>query len=289
MKSEESLYDLCLTPAKVEMKELKNLFFQLSTKTCNLKCKNCYIEKNQYKSEEDFIDFDKIKASLNSIKNLKLNSIYLTGGEPLMHPDFNKILRMCLKVANTTVMTNGVMINDKKVRFLRKIEDESKFETIYRISLDSVDEIENDNLRGRGSFRKALVAIMSLLKYEFNPIITMVNYKNRSRAEIFEEFNNYFSKKGFQLDEINLKILPFYDPNKQDIEEIRDINPQKLDCSSSRIVSQKGVYACPVLVNDYRARLGQSLDDYSKINYLDCEMCSVCAVSQMKNQVNDWM
>ena len=114
-----------------------------------------------------------------------------------MHPDFNQILRMCLKISNTTVMSNGVMINDKKARFLRKIDDESQFETIYRISLDSTDELENDALRGRGSFRKALCAIMSLLKYEFNPIISVVNYQNKEKAQIFEEFQSYFSKKDF--------------------------------------------------------------------------------------------
>ena len=43
-----------LTPPKNELKELKNLFFQLSYKACNLRCKNCYIERNPYKNEEDF-------------------------------------------------------------------------------------------------------------------------------------------------------------------------------------------------------------------------------------------
>ena len=101
-----------------------------------------------------------------------------------MHPDFNQILRMCLKISNTTVLSNGVMINDKKARFLRKIDDESQFETIYRISLDSTNELENDSMRGRGSFRKALGAIISLLKYEFNPIISVLNYKNKPKEEI---------------------------------------------------------------------------------------------------------
>lgn len=280
-----------ITPPKIELIELKNLFIQLCAKACNLRCKHCYIERNPYKNEEDFIQLEKVKQTLNIASNLNLNSIYLTGGEPLLHPDFNQILRMCLKISNTTVMSNGVMINDKKARFLRKIDDESRFETIYRISLDSVDEIENDSLRGRGSFRKALVAITSLLKYEFNPIISVVNYKNKSREEIFSEFSEYFSKKGFELDEINLKIIPFFENNAQNtqIESLDDIKIQKLDCSSSRIISKNGVYSCPMLVDDYRARLGSSLDDSSRINYLDCEKCTICTKSERKIQVNDWM
>ena len=279
------------TPPKIELQNLDNLFIQLCSKACNLKCKHCYIERNPYKNEEDFISLDKVKTTLLQAKNKNIKLIYLTGGEPLLHTDFNQILRMSLKISNTTVMSNGVMINDKKARFLRKIDDESQFETIYRISLDSVDELENDTLRGRGSFRKALVAIMSLLKYEFNPIISVVNYKNKQKAQIFEEFQEYFSKKGFELDDINLKIIPFFDKSKEfeEFELDEQSIPQRLDCSNSRIVSQNGVYSCPMLVNDYRARLGSSLADCSRINYLDCEKCAICIKSGQKIQVNDWM
>lgn len=278
------------TPPKVELNQLDNLFFQLCSKACNLRCKHCYIERNPYKNEEDFMHLDKIKQNLLMVKNQKLKSIYLTGGEPLLHPDFNQILRMCLKISNVTVMSNGTMINDKKARFLRKIDDESQFETIYRISLDSIDELENDTLRGRGSFRKALLAITSLLKYEFNPIISVVNYKNREKLDIFEEFQNYFSKKGFVLDDINLKIIPYFKKSDEINQiELENVENEKLDCKNSRIISQNGVYACPMLVNDYRSRLGSTINDSSKINYLDCEKCSICVNFNQKIQVNDWM
>lgn len=280
-------------PCKVELEELNNLFFELCTKSCNLKCKNCYIEKNPYKNEEDFIPLEKVKENLNTIKSSRPKnfSIYLTGGEPMLHPDFNKILRMCLKFANTCILTNGTLINDKKARFLRKIDDESSFETIYRISIDSIDEIENDLMRGRGSFRKALLAITSLLKYEFNPIISIVNYKNRKREEIFEEFRTYFSKRGFNMEEINLKIIPYFRKDVEEI-EINDLNRQtiqNLDCSNSRIVTNSGVYSCPVFVEDYRKRLGASLNDCSKTNYLDCNMCRICVENNAKAMANDWM
>jgi sulfatase maturation enzyme AslB (radical SAM superfamily) len=282
---------LFMTPPSVELKELKNLFFQLSSKACNLQCKYCYIEKNPYKNEDDFLNIEKIKQTLSLIKNIRLNSIYLTGGEPLLHPDFNHILRMCLKFSNVTILTNGTMINDKKARFLRKIDDESEFETIYRISLDSVNELENDKYRGRGNFRKALGAISSLIKYEFNPIISVVNYNNKSRDEIFYEFKNYFDKRGFILENINLKIIPYFDiSNKHsEIKIDENINYNNLDCYNSRVVAQTGVYACPVLVNDYRARMGSNINDCSNKKYLDCEKCMTCINNNYKAMVNDWM
>ncbi|MBR6297970.1 MAG: radical SAM protein [Candidatus Gastranaerophilales bacterium] len=284
---ENQLAELIVPPV-VEMKELKNLFLQLSSKACNLKCKNCYIERNPLKNEEDFIPIEKIKENLSILKGRRINSLYLTGGEPLLHPDFNQILRMCLKITNTTVMSNGTMINDKKARFLRKIDDESQFETIYRISLDSTNELENDEMRGRGSYRKALGAIMSLIKYEFNPIISVVNYKNLKKEEIFDDFRNFFRKKGIEIDEINLKIIPYF-PKNIEMEEIKNFKKEMLDCATSRVISKNGIYACPMLANDYRARLGSSLADYSKVNYLDCEKCSVCTKLGQRVQVNDWI
>lgn len=284
---ENQLLEL-ITPPAVRLKELKNLFLCLSAKTCNLRCKYCYIEKNISKNNDDFLTVEKIKENLSAIKDSNVGSIYLTGGEPLMHPDFNQILRMCLKITNTTVMTNGTMINDKKARFLRKIDDESQFETVYRVSLDSVDENENDEIRGRGSYRKALCAVMSLIKYEFNPIISIVNYKNRPKKEIFDEFQKFFIRKGIEIDEINVKIIPYF-PNDIEMAEIKDFDEENLDCTNSRTLTNNGVYACPVLVNDYRARLGSSLANYSKINYLDCEKCTICAKWGQKVQINDWM
>lgn len=281
---------MLITPPVVKLEKLKNLFFQLSSKNCNLNCKYCYLEKNSYKKEDDFLNTDKIKKTLVEVKNEKLNSIYLTGGEPLMHPDFNQILRMCLKISNVTILSNGTMINEKKARFLRRLDDESNFETIYRISLDSVDELENDSIRGRGSFRKAVFAIQCLLKYEFNPIISVVNYSNKPKQVIFQEFQEYFSKKDFELEDINLKIIPYFSSDLGVIEnDFSDIDDYRVDCATSRTIAKNGVYACPMLVNDYRARLGSAISDCSNINYLDCEKCSLCMKLNQKVQVNDWM
>ena len=58
---------MLITPPLVELEELKNLFFQLSLKNCNLNCKYCYLEKNSSKKEDDFIGVDKIKQTLELV------------------------------------------------------------------------------------------------------------------------------------------------------------------------------------------------------------------------------
>lgn len=275
----------------IEMEELNNLFFELTNKCCNLKCSHCYIKRNPFKKEKDFLPIEKIKQSLLSVRNENLKSAYLTGGEPMMHPDFNTILRMCLKISNTTVLTNGTFINDKKARFLRKIDDESEFETIYRISFEHFNEQKNDSIRGRGSFRKALFAVQNLYKYDFNPIITVTSYYKEKRETLFEGFYDLCKKFGFEMGQINLKITPYFDLNHENSKQLEtsDFNKDMLDCKNSRIISSKGVFSCPILCNDFRARSGYSIENCSKKIYLDTEKCYNCTLHNTKAFANDWM
>ncbi len=272
----------------VKMEELKNLFIELCYKACNLKCKHCYIEKSFYKQEKDFISLDKVKKALLDTRGENLNSIYLTGGEPLLHPDFNSILRMCLKFSNVTVLTNGFMINDKKARFLKKIDDENNFETIYRISLDHYDELKHDENRGRGTFRKAVNAILNLAKYEFNPIISICNIHQESRGDLLNGFYDLFKRYNFEIEDINIKIMPFFEKNHTTTADIHSFDKTKLDCFNSRLLNSNGVFRCAALSNDFRARVGSDMKNYSKNSYLDTQKCATCAAHGQKNQVNDF-
>ena len=96
--------------------ELNNLFIELTAKNCNQRCKHCYIDFPLSKNVKDFISIDLIKEALNDTKSENIECIYLTGAEPMTHPDFNSILRLCLKRTNVCICTNGSFINEKKAR-----------------------------------------------------------------------------------------------------------------------------------------------------------------------------
>ena len=93
------------------MKELNNLFIEMTAKSCNQHCKHCYIEFPQYKKVQDFISIDVIKQALNDTTQEKVECIYLTGAEPMTHPDFNTILRLCLthsSIYNSSVFADVI-------------------------------------------------------------------------------------------------------------------------------------------------------------------------------------
>ena len=118
----------CIFTAPIyNLKQLNNIFIELTAKNCNQRCKNCYIDlPSSTKIIKDFISIDRIKEAIEDTLNENLYCIYLTGAEPMLHPDFNTILRLCLKRCNVCICTNGSFLNEKKVRFLNKVESELK-------------------------------------------------------------------------------------------------------------------------------------------------------------------
>lgn len=256
------------------MKSFDNLFIEMSAKYCNQKCNHCYIDFPQFKKVEDFINIEVIEQALDDLTNIDIKCIYLTGAEPMTHPDFNAILRLCLNKTNVCICTNGSFINEKKARFLKKVEDESTNEIIFRISLDHYDEIKNDDVRYRGAYRQAVFAIKHLLKYNFIPIISVTNYYQENEQKIHNKILEIFSE--YNTDSTHILIQPWYDKNSKNEKEITTWT--RLECEYGRTLTEKGIYTCPFLANDYRGRCGSTFKDFSKSVPLETNFCHTCSL-----------
>ncbi len=131
--------NICTAPV-YKLEELNNIFIELTAKNCNQRCQNCYIDfgsKSLTKLVKDFISIDRIKEALDDTRNENIHCIYLTGAEPMTHPDFNTILRLCLKRCNVCICTNGSFLNEKKIRFLKKL----KTKVLIKFSLNYLSHI----------------------------------------------------------------------------------------------------------------------------------------------------
>ena len=167
-------------------------------------------------------------------------------------------------------------INDKKSRFLKKVQDEfqNNNEIIFMISIDNHIEKENDEIRGHGSYRKAVHAIQSLVKYEFNPILSIVNYKGLPSAEIKANFRQMCLNFGFETSDLNFKIIPLINKNHYDeLSNNIDYNKLNVQCSKSRTLTKNGVFNCPLLSSDNRGKSGTDFNDYSHKSYLETPFC----------------
>ncbi len=267
--------NICTAPI-YELKELNNIFIELTAKNCNHRCSSCYIkfDSNIFsnKTVKDFISIDKIKEILNDTKHENLHCIYLTGAEPMTHPDFNLILRLCLKRCNVCICTSGNSLNEKKVRFLSKVENESNNQIFFKLSLTHFDEIENDKSKYRGNFRQTLFVLKTLSRYNFNTILSIQNFYNLEKEAIKENFNKILNE--FEINNTDIKIICSY-PNFE--EKHFTQKARKTDCMYGRAISNNGIYTCPFLSSDYRGRVGSTFQNYSKAFLAETDFCATCS------------
>lgn len=260
-----------------KLDELNNLFIELTEKNCNQRCSNCYINFPMSKNLKDYISLEKIREALNDTKSENIYCIYLTGAEPMMHPDFNSILRLCLRRCNVCICTNGSFLNEKKIRFLKKVEDEGlvnklQNQIFFKLSLAHFNELESDKVRYRGNFRQTIFALKTLSRYNFNSVLSIQNFYNLEKVEILNEFNRIFKEQEILNTDIQIVVSH---PNFNDENFAK--SSSKTDCMFGRILTQKGVYACPFLANDYRGRVGSSFKDFSKTVTAETDFCATCS------------
>ena len=256
-----------------ELKELNNIFIELTAKNCNQRCKNCYLNlPESRKIIKDFISLERIKEALNDTKHENLHCIYLTGAEPMLHPDFNSILRLCLKRSNVCICTNGTSLNEKKIRFLKKVEDEGNNQIFIKLSLVHFNELENDKLKYRGSFRQTIFALKALSRYSFQSILTIQNDYQLDKIEIKENFKKIFNEHDIHYTELQIvNAHPCYE------DENFAKKAERTDCMVSRTLGANGVYSCPFLANDYRGRVGSDFKNYSKNVTAETDFCATCS------------
>ena len=279
-----------------KLADFNNLFIELTAKNCNQRCSSCYIEfANSFgitKQVKDFISLDKIKEALEDTKNENLYCIYLTGAEPMTHPDFNTILRLCLKRCNVCICTNASFLNEKKIRFLKKVEDEGvntgagvnvnnnlnlqnkcgDNQIFFKLSVTHYNELESDKAKYRGNFRQTIYALKTLSRYNFNSVLSVQNYYKLNEDEIFENFNRIFKEQDITNTDIQITVAH---PSFEDDNFSKP--SKKTDCMYGRILCQNGVYACPFLANDYRGRSGSSFKDFSKNITAETDFCATCS------------
>lgn len=131
---------------------VKSLFLHL-TDHCNLHCQHCYAMANQQPST---IPLPSILQILQAFQEIGGKKITLSGGEPLVHPDFEKIIEKCFLFSTTQLLTNGTLLTPQMVQ---KWMDKP---IQLQISLDGSCSSIHDAIRGQGSFQQTMQGIRIL-------------------------------------------------------------------------------------------------------------------------------
>ncbi len=163
---------------------LRSFYLYLSN-SCNLTCRHCWITPkfiNGMPDPGDVIDVAALRNAISEAKPLGLNSVKLTGGEPLLHPGFHDICDMVTKedlVIN--IETNGTLLSADMARYLK---DETSMEFIS-ISIDSSIAANHDAFRGiDGAFDAALQGLDHLVAAGCDNVQVVMSVHRGNREEI---------------------------------------------------------------------------------------------------------
>lgn len=111
------------------------------TSACNLKCVHCYLEDRKEPHTVNCLMLSDIKSITKDLKELKVLSVMLTGGEPMMHPEFYDIIKF-LNEENFIVnmMSNITMININNIKIIEQYVN-SITTTLYGFSDDTYNAV----------------------------------------------------------------------------------------------------------------------------------------------------
>jgi radical SAM protein with 4Fe4S-binding SPASM domain len=146
---------------KAGLKPPKNLTLMI-TDACNLRCPHCLLDCKGPGGVK--VPSDIITSIIDEFSGLGGETLHITGGEPLLHPDWYEILSHASKspgLSEVVFQTNGAMITSQDIKKFKLLPDK----TVIQISLDGSTPGTNDLIRGKGNFEAAIRAI-KLLKDE---------------------------------------------------------------------------------------------------------------------------
>jgi SynChlorMet cassette radical SAM/SPASM protein ScmF len=160
---------------------LTSIYFYL-TEGCNLNCRHCWIAP-KYDSEGrcPSLPVNLFRTAIREAKPLGLRNVKLTGGEPLLHPNFLELLEV-VRGENLAlcIETNGLLCTPEVA-----VEIAKSPRRFASVSLDGEDAETHEWLRGvTGSFEKAKQAVRNLVAEGIKTQVIMTLMKrNASQLE----------------------------------------------------------------------------------------------------------
>jgi molybdenum cofactor biosynthesis enzyme MoaA len=277
------------------LRSLDTLWFQVAGTLCNLACTHCFISCSPTNRTHEHLSLARVEEALREARELGVKEYYFTGGEPFLNPEMEQILAAALAQGPATVLTNGLLLDAARCDRLAALAAQAWYSLDVRISLDGWSAQSNDPIRGVGTFARIVEAIARLHRAGINPVITVTEVHAETRTDAGKErFLGLLRELG--IHKPRLKVLPVFQLGAEvertggayaSWQRLRasdavDEGWQHLQCSGCRMVTDQGVWVCPILVNEPSARMGATLADSLgpfSLRHAACWTCHVDGVS----------
>ena len=278
----------------VPLRALDTLWFQVAGTLCNIECTHCFISSSPRNRSHAMLSLAEVERRLAEARELGVREYYFTGGEPFLNREMLPILEATLRQGPATVLTNGMLLRPEICERLRALADSSDYSLDLRVSLDGFDRRSHDAIRGAGVWDRVMDGLRNLAAVGINPVITVTAAaEGVQTAEGRSRFLEVI--RGFGLSRPRLKVLSLFrigaeERRSRAYEEWERLSGESfseeeasvLQCSSCRMVTSKGVYVCPILIEEPEARMGETLAETLRpfrLRYGACHTCWVEGVT----------
>lgn len=272
----------------VELESLDELWFQVAGTRCNLECSHCFISCSPTNDKFGHLSLGTVRTQLEASVRHGVREYYFTGGEPFLNKELVPILELTLKYGPATVLTNATFLKPEWIERLRKAEDSSAYCLEFRVSIDGPDAETNDPIRGAGTFEQAVQGVALLVENGFLPIITMTRVWNEvDDQKVLGQFREVLAVYGYNR--ARLKILPrlkigaeaertegYGQFDRVTHELLEEFDMGQLICNHSRVVTDRGIAVCPILLDSPGAIMGETLDEADRDFPLAYGACFTC-------------
>jgi uncharacterized Fe-S cluster-containing radical SAM superfamily protein len=271
----------------VHTRTLDTLWFQVAGTICNIRCHHCFIRCAPDNDKFGFMSYEDCAKHLEASRPLGVREFYFTGGEPFANPAMCDILEHATRLGPCTVLTNAMLLRDGVLDRLVRIAQASEHALEFRVSLDGYTAEMNDPIRGEGTFDATLDGTRRLVERGFSPIITMTRTWCGDDRAVLAGFVTLLGTIGYANP--RLKILPLlklgaevdrggaYGPEAFVTREMmQGYDESRLLCKTARLVTDRGVWVCPILLDSPAARMGDTIEETIRDYPLGHQACRTC-------------
>ena len=154
---------------------------------CNMNCAMCYVRLSyeEMKQKGRLRTLDEWMELARQMQEAGVLYILLTGGEPLLYPEFKELYLALRKMGMiVSVNTNGTLIDDEWVDFFVNNKPRKLNVTIYGGSEDTYEKL----CHYRGGYAKTINAIQRLIENDVHVKInyTVTKYNFHEIAKVIE-------------------------------------------------------------------------------------------------------
>ena len=279
---------------------------------CNFKCEHCSVKRFQGKKKGRFFTISDVKELSRQADEMGLAQIVITGGEPLVFPDFDDMVKAIDPQKFYIISdTNGWFLDAEKAKHLKRIGVDK-----IQLSIDSMSASEHDKFRCKpGSYERCIRAIDAALNAGLNIIVQTVVSKQRVRSKEFIEFLEFLNGKGVGVFVTYAKPVGCWEGNfdvlinKDDMDYVRELEKKydvfthltpayglNLGCIAvKRMVSVTkygDIMPCPYihtsLGNFFEEPLKDIIERGMKIKYFG-NYVNTCLVAEDRKFINDYV